>query len=57
VVMAIVPRAAALVYMRVLLCLQGLYLVFLGRRSSTSVTSTPASSGSLLSSWSTASWA
>lgn len=30
-VVAIVPRTAALVYMRVLLCLQGLYLVFLGR--------------------------
>lgn len=30
-VMATVPRTAALVYMRVLLCLQGLYLVFLGR--------------------------
>jgi hypothetical protein len=28
--MAIVPRTAALVYMRLLLCLQGLYLVFLG---------------------------
>jgi hypothetical protein len=31
VVVAIVPRTAALAYMRVLLCLQGLYLVFLGR--------------------------
>ena len=30
-VMAIVPRTAALVYMRVLLCLQGLYLMLLGR--------------------------
>lgn len=28
--MAIVPQTAALVYMRLLLCLQGLYLVFLG---------------------------
>lgn len=30
-VMAIVPRTAALAYMRVLLCLQGLYLLFLAR--------------------------